>query len=150
MINGRMTDKTSIGVTVAITSKRTSKRTITRYTLASIGLSLGCPLSVAFYCANENIAVAANSFFFLVACSDSISHYVCPSVGPSVTHLLFRLIDYAWGPQSLCLGQSSRVWSHWSQFQMNSLRNFKKPKNCQKFKIENSEVLVKECAQNVL
>ena len=78
---------------------------------------------------------------FLVACSDSISHYVCPSVGPSVTHLLFSLFDHAWGPQSHCLGQSSCFWSHWSQFQMNSLRNFKKSKNFQKFKIQKSEVL---------
>jgi len=78
---------------------------------------------------------------FLVACSDSISHYVCPSVGPSVTHLLFSLFDHAWGPQSHCLGQSSCFWSHWSQFQMNSLWNFKKSKNFQKFKIQKSEVL---------
>ena len=78
---------------------------------------------------------------FLVACSDSISHYVCPSVGPSITHLLFSLFDHAWGPQSHCLGQSSCFWSHWSQFQMNSLRNFKKSKNFQKFKIQKSEVL---------
>ena len=35
------------------------------------------------------------SLLFLVACSDSISHYVCPSVGPSVTHLLFSLFDHA-------------------------------------------------------
>ena len=77
----------------------------------------------------------------LVACNDSISHYVCPSVGPSVTHLLFSFFDHAWGPQSHCLGKSSCFWSHWSQFQMNSLRNFKKSKNFQKFKIQKSEVL---------
>ena len=63
------------------------------------------------------------------------------SVDLSVTHLLFSFFDHAWGPQSHCLVQSSCFWSHWSQFQMNSFRKFKKSKNCQKFKIQKSEVL---------
>jgi len=77
---------------------------------------------------------------FLVTCSDSISHYVSPSVGQSVGNEFTFLL--------LWFGHSTHIWGHWSPLLKHSPRNQKKSENFKKIK-KSKNALVRERALNV-